>query len=350
MSTLPPLTHHEILQWVAPFARSGLALDLAASDRAARRILFKPVAHAGGADAGAQAEPDKSALPAGCVEQLALEVLEGNRLRLVRTLDVPGGLQARLDVEADDPQVLLEGLRSVPPERQFRRAGPHLIGLQHRLAPLSRGAPPTLVLRQARSLLPGLGFEATLSSVSGYPLEFELLREPGNAARLPDDLLAVLGGGWDRLVATGRGWRGAASVRGTEPARTVAAEARLVEAIAHLAQTLAAPPADFHARHRAARWRVALRGTPPVLFGIGLVVAAILIQRYWPERASWIGLLANMAPPVLMALFFMRREMPRIGLPRVPRCPPASAWGAPPPTGATPATVPAAAAPSAAAP
>jgi hypothetical protein len=337
MSTLPPLSHHEILQHVAPFARRGHVLDLASTDRAERRIVFKAVAHKRGAGDGAAAAPSATDAPEAFVEQIALEVLEGDRLRLVRTLDTPEGLQARLDIEGSDAEALLEQLQTVPPARQFLQAADRMIALRHRLAPLSRGASPTLVLRTAQAGLRGLGLEATLSSVSGYPLEFELVREAGATLAPPDDLLAVLGAGWDRLVPIGRGWRGAASVRGAEPARTPAAEARLVEAVAHLARTLAAPPADFHARHRGARWRVALRGTPPVLFGAGLVVAAILIQRYWPERASWIGLLANMAPPVLMALFFMRREMPRIGLPRVPRCPPATAWGAPRSPDPTPA-------------
>ena len=39
----PPLTHHEILALAAPFARAGWQVDLAASQRAERRIAFRPL-------------------------------------------------------------------------------------------------------------------------------------------------------------------------------------------------------------------------------------------------------------------------------------------------------------------
>lgn len=320
MSTLPPLSHHEILQRVAPFSRRGITLELAASDRAARRMAFRRVQHEG---APAQA----SELPGRVTERLELDLSEAQRCRLVRTLEVSDGLEARLEVEAPDAEAALQRLSTVPLGRQFRRAGGRWIALHQRLASPARGSEPLLVLRGARARLAwGLEVEARLSSVAGYPVEIELVRPSPGALALPDDVLAVLGGAWERLVPTARGWRGAAGVRGVEPARSAAAEERLVEAVRHLDETLSAPPLAFHERHRGARWRVALRGMPPLLVGAALVVAAVAIQRWWPERASWIGLLANMAPPVLMALFFMRREMPRIGLPRVPRCPPATAW------------------------
>ena len=38
----PPLTHHQILALVAPFTRSGRTVDLAASDRLARTLRFRP--------------------------------------------------------------------------------------------------------------------------------------------------------------------------------------------------------------------------------------------------------------------------------------------------------------------
>jgi hypothetical protein len=39
-----PFTHHEILALVEPFARRGRRVDLAASDRVARLIAFRPTA------------------------------------------------------------------------------------------------------------------------------------------------------------------------------------------------------------------------------------------------------------------------------------------------------------------
>lgn len=43
MSAPPPLSHHEILVLADPFARAGLQVDLAATNRAARTVVFKPV-------------------------------------------------------------------------------------------------------------------------------------------------------------------------------------------------------------------------------------------------------------------------------------------------------------------
>ncbi len=43
MAAAPPLTHHEIMAQVEPFARRGRHVDLAGTDRTARMLLFKPV-------------------------------------------------------------------------------------------------------------------------------------------------------------------------------------------------------------------------------------------------------------------------------------------------------------------
>ena len=47
MATLPPLTHHEILELCAPLSRTKQRMDLPASDRGARRVVFQPVDRAG---------------------------------------------------------------------------------------------------------------------------------------------------------------------------------------------------------------------------------------------------------------------------------------------------------------
>ena len=39
--TSPPLTHHEILELSEPFVRRGWRVDLAATDRMARRLVFQ---------------------------------------------------------------------------------------------------------------------------------------------------------------------------------------------------------------------------------------------------------------------------------------------------------------------
>ena len=71
----PPLTHHQILALVEPFSRSGRQVDLAASDRLARRLLFKP-----------RQLPADGACPA-LVETLQLDCHEGGHHRLTRRLE-----------------------------------------------------------------------------------------------------------------------------------------------------------------------------------------------------------------------------------------------------------------------
>jgi hypothetical protein len=132
------------------------------------------------------------------------------------------------------------------------------------------------------------------------------------------------------------------SLRGEEPRRSREALARLDEALAHLARTFAEPPARFHARHRPARWGVALRSTLPWVGGAAIVGGALLVRREGGHAV--LALLANAAPPLLMILLFVRREMPRIGIPRLPRRLDARAW-APAPVPAAPAPAAPAAAP-----
>ena len=47
MTEQHPLTHHEILRLIEPFTRRGRHVDLSATDRIERRIVFKPVVHGG---------------------------------------------------------------------------------------------------------------------------------------------------------------------------------------------------------------------------------------------------------------------------------------------------------------
>ena len=86
---LPPLTHHQILALVAPFSRSGRHVDLAASDRMARQVAFKPVAHG------------------AITETPLLDNPSEGRFKLTRVLTVQGGLQARLTADGNEPADLL---------------------------------------------------------------------------------------------------------------------------------------------------------------------------------------------------------------------------------------------------
>ena len=81
-----PLSHHEILALVEPFTRRGRRVDLAASDRLARRLAFAPVEH------------ETPALH----ESLALEHPGPGELRLTRTLRDANGVPAALVCDAGD--------------------------------------------------------------------------------------------------------------------------------------------------------------------------------------------------------------------------------------------------------
>ena len=73
-------------------------------------------------------------------------------------------------------------------------------------------------------------------------------------------------------------------------------------------------------------WRIGLLRGVPLSVGVAVVAVAFAVRGTGGQAEAMLGALANLVPPLLMALFFMRREMPRIELPRVPRSPPASSW------------------------
>jgi hypothetical protein len=325
MAVPSPLSHHQILERLGPFSRRGWAIDLAASDRAARRLAFRAREHAAA-----------GTLPA-LTETWQLDVGEdGAPFTLSRTLAPAAGYAgateaggaarvhaaaATLVAEGDDLDALIERVEACPRERQFITAGGTLAALALRLQ-----ADGHLALRGAEARVAGLTLRLKASRVQGFPAEIELLRDEGDARMLPEDLLAVLGRPWERLTAVRRGWVSAVALRGAEPRRSRDARERLATTLGHLARTLAEPPARFHERHRAARWRYALRGTLPLAVGVAMVALAFWVQGLGERYASYLALLANAAPPLLMGLFFLRREMPRVGLPRPPRRPGRDAW------------------------
>jgi hypothetical protein len=328
MNARPPLTHQDILARVEPLVRAGRAVDLAASDRLQRRIAFRPIEHP-----ARPAGPDGRGLPA-LVETLQLEDGEGpggSGLRLTRTFTTGSGLQARTIAEGPEAGELLARIEAVPAADQVILRGDATVVLTQVL----QAAGP--VLRAAEARVAGLALGMEVSRVSGYPAELTL-RGPGEPTpRWPPDLLAVLGRPWDRLRRTPEGWVANLQLRGREPQRSADACARLLRTVDHLATTLAEPPARFHARHRMARWGVALRDTLPLLTGLAVVGIALYVQRQGSGAEPILALLANAAPPILMLLFFMRREMPRLELPRVPRRLRPDAWA---PLAAQPAAAP----------
>lgn len=141
----------------------------------------------------------------------------------------------------------------------------------------------------------------------------------GNLA-VPDDLLAVLGWDWARLVPErSGGWTTRLRLRGGAARRTRLAEAALERAAAHLALTLAEPPARFHERHRAARWGVVLRRSIPVLTPLALLATVLGMPKLDTSGGPGLWWLLYHVPTVLIAASFCLQELPRFEIPPLPR-------------------------------
>jgi hypothetical protein len=313
-ASMQPLTHHEIMSLVVPFARIGRQVDLAASDRLQRHLVFKPLDHA--------AAPD--GLPA-LQESLALALPDTGGYRLTRTLALPDGLRATLSGEGADVVVLLAAVQAVPAARQLQRIAGHWVAFNHRVAPAS-GA---LVLTQAATRLAGLDLQMQVSRVKGISAELTLDAPPGVELTLPEDLLAVLGLPWSRLSKAAGQWRASIVLRGDEHKRGLDAEHKFARSVEHLAQTLADTPAHFHQRFLRRRWGVALRRATPLAVALGLVVAALLVPRLDLDSDSVLRMLIFNSPPLLLVWLFSMREMPRLEIPPLPRRPALPGWQAP---------------------
>lgn len=314
-----PLSHHAILALLHPFTAAGWSVDLAASDRAARRLAFKPAAHEAGATHPALTETrELQDGPRGW--QLTRRFSAG--LGAAGVSDADGdattALTAEVLAEGGEPPELLAAAAALTPAQLFTREG---AALALRCTP---GQPA--LLRAAVARVAGLELRCTVSGVKGYPAEIMLTRAEGDTRRLPDDLLEVLGRGWSRLVPVRTGWQTSVMLQGAGAERSADAQQRLAQTLAHLAQVLAEPPLRFHQRFRLRRWRIGLLRGVPLALGVALVGVAYSLRDTGGRAEALLGALANIAPPLLMAMFFLRREMPRIELPRLPRCPRPTSW------------------------
>jgi hypothetical protein len=315
MSAAPQaLSHHEIIALVAPFARAGRHVDLAASDRLQRRLLFQPIEHAA-VDGG---------LPA-LRESLLLEQPSTGGYRLARTLTLAEGLQSTLVGEGDDAAALLAAVQAVPATRQLQRIAGHWVAFSHRVA-TATGA---LQLAGASTRLAGLSLQMEVSRVQGIAAELTLAAASGVEYTLPEDLLAVLGLPWSRLSRTAGQWRASIQLRGNEQRRTQDAEHKFARSVEHLAQTLAETPARFHQRFVRQRWGVALRRATPLAVAVGLIIAALLVPRLDLGSDSVLRMLIFNSPPLLLVWIFSMREMPRLEIPPLPRRPALPAWQVP---------------------
>jgi hypothetical protein len=154
---------------------------------------------------------------------------------------------------------------------------------------------------------------------NGLPAELKLRTDAGGKLKLPEDLLAVIGWQHRPLRRIVTYWRGAIRVAPREPARTADIERELGRTVAHVAETLAEPPARFHERHAGARWRVAYQRALPLLILLAISAASPSIRYLHLEDGSILRLLIFHAPPLMLLSFFLMREMPRFEIPPLPR-------------------------------
>lgn len=310
---LPPLSHHDILGLIAPYTQAGWQVDLAASDRLARKLLFRP----------AQPQP----LP----ETLMLEGLATGSWQLTRTTVHASGEQAHAQAIVQDlaeqGEALLAAVVALPQQRHFSSGPGFIISRHYRCTPRSQ---PVLESAQIRCNGPGpaLVLAMTISAVRGVAAEITLAA-PQHHLKLPQDLLAVLGWHWTRLVPAREGWRTRLRLRGGPAQRTAAAEQALGRAAEHLSQTLVEPPPRFHERHARARFGVMLRRAIPLATPLVLVATIVLMPRL--DAGAYPGpfLLLYHLPTLLILLSFRLQELPTLAPPPWPRRSTATNWLAP---------------------
>ena len=329
----PALTHHQIVRVAEPFVRQGWRVDLAASDRNARRIAFQAVDRPG----------DSAGAPA-CVERLVLECVSDTHFQVVRALTPGDGPAASVSAQGRDAAELLARATSVPVAQLFS-TGPGWRVARHydtQLPPGSRppastDATPPLVLARAdlqaggmtlamvlrlpglRSVAADLTLVSSLSAADGT--------QPGQAPPLPEDLLAVLGWDWARLVRDKQGWNSKLRLRGPVLRRSRTAEQALDRAGVHLAHVLAGPPGRFHDEHWLARWGVVLRRGLPSITALGMVAGALLLAFVGDRSNTGMYLALHYLPIALLAVAFSLQELPRFEIPPLPRRSAAPRWG-----------------------
>ncbi len=318
---MTPLSHHEILRHVGPFAQVSRHVDLARSDRAARVLTFKPVAHTVTLEGVA---------PVQVTERLRLN-LSRPVPRLRRTVSIADGpvldgLEATLSARGADLEALLERTLCVPVATHFRVAAGTLIADSYR-CPDDPELP--LVLRESRARVDGFEVVLDARTVVGEPLTGTLTSLELNARHsLPEDLVAVLGHAWSVLTEKDHGWTFLLRVPAREPRRSKVTLARFEQTVTHLTDVLTSGPTGFHAAHRSARWQVWLRRLMPLIIIVAMLGSLPLLDRFvFDENTSMHPLALGLPNLLILAfLYLSRHEMPSIGIPPLPRPLKPSAW------------------------
>jgi hypothetical protein len=313
---VPPFSHHGILELAAPFVRQGYQVDLAASDRAARKLAFRPVEYA----AVAGQHPALS-----CT--LHLEQVHRAKFRLVRMLKTPDGLTAQVTAEGDDPARLLPAVEAIAPARQFHEIAGARLALSYSLAwwtPTAEVRPPSAdKLRTPRLVRAETRVEGVQLLVqqegNQQTLRVRIAATDKRRLALTTDFLAVLGWRWSPLRPTATGaWDGSLKVPRREPRRTDRLEQLLDIATAHLARTMASPPAEFNDQHRPARWRAAVQRLLPLLFVAGSVLTFVTLVVILPKTPVYQVLLLYFSIAVIVVVTLMDKAY-RFEIPPLPR-------------------------------
>jgi hypothetical protein len=318
--TLPPLTHHDILRLVEPFARAGCSVDMAATDRTARRISFRA------SDIAIDATPAQS-----WTCWLELDNRHECYFVVRRVLLHPDGPRAELEADGKDPAALLVRVQSVPPSRHVS-AGPGWLTVRSYDTEVPRGQRVPagqaggieglpLVMTQAEVIVQGLtlNIRIKLPNLRGVPGDLTLTPTAGTRPSLPEDLLAVQGWDWARLEPNAQGWTSKLRLRGAVLRRSRTAERALEQVGAHLARVLAEPPIQFHDRHRWARWGVVLRRGIPSLTVVLMIGGALSLPRWIDPAKAGLWMALHYLPIALLALAFKAQELSRFEIPPLPR-------------------------------
>ncbi len=205
-----PWTHHDIIRLVAPFTEHGRQLDLEASSRTERRLVFRPRLH--GVAVGGMS----------ITEHLVLENPSRGTYRAVRDAILPDGLLSRLIAQGPEPGGVLAAIEHVPVARGIQSGKGFVVAISHVIEPFgwtpSHGAgEPTLVFKRAVAKAAGLSLTVVVSDVRGYPATAEIAAPAGETIDLPHDFLSVAGAEWRPLERVKAGWRTTLSIRGREP-------------------------------------------------------------------------------------------------------------------------------------